>query len=50
MGKIVYSYCGNSFLKNIFVVPIQKLGKILRTKESDERCMNMYNKQQEKGV
>jgi hypothetical protein len=28
--------CGNSFLKNIFVVPAQKLGKLLQTKESVE--------------
>ncbi len=50
IGKIVYNNCGNSFPENIFVVPIQKLGKLLLTKESVEYCMYMYNVWQEQGM
>ncbi len=34
VGKITTGNCGNSFLKNIFVVPIQILGNSYLTKES----------------
>jgi hypothetical protein len=41
--KIANRNYGSSFLKNIFIVPIQKLGKLLRTKESVKHIMYLYN-------
>jgi hypothetical protein len=50
VGKITCRNCGNSFLENVFLVPIQKLGKLLQTKESVEHSMHMYYVWREHGM
>ncbi len=42
--------CGNSFLKNIFVVLIQILGNSYLTKESVWHSMYLYNVWREQGM